>query len=271
MRLIVAISFVLLAGLACSQAKPPIKVNTPAVKNDGTSKGDRTKKPQTPTIMRGQVSPAIHSDSGEKHPGQDKPESTDERVARFTLYLVIVGSIQFLAMIAQAFYMFRTLKLTKQAADDSIQVNHQAQRAYISISNIGFAAGELQQNMSRSPGYGIFTVKNTGSTPAFRLNIKTGTYPNASLPEQAAYQNESYRSWLPVGAEMLIVAAPRPVSGAQGLLQYTVGNTRLYISIEYTDVYRVSHATRTIAVYNAGVLGMAFVQESSTEAYDYAD
>ena len=130
-----------LLRLECSCCPPP---------NSRTSnkQGLAQQKPQVvPTI---ETAPATKAAEDQ----QKQDAETQRNLVKYTKWLVIVGSIQFAALILQAIVFVLTLRVT--------QVNGEKQlRAYICVSK-----GLLKLDRPESPEAQVY-FKNGGLTPAY--------------------------------------------------------------------------------------------------------
>lgn len=126
-----------------------------------------------------------HYEIGNNQDRQHRDETANETIAKFTIVLAIVGLLQFVAMIAQAVYMHKGWKVTRDAADaarksaDSAtqavkyarETASKTERAVVVIESV--VVGNRTSEVSGLDGHNliIFTLKNFGQTIANSVKL----------------------------------------------------------------------------------------------------
>ena len=168
---------------------------------------------------------------------QKQDAETQRNLVKYTKWLVIVGSIQFAALILQAIVFVLTLRVT--------QVNGEKQlRAYICVSK-----GLLKLDRPESPEAQVY-FKNGGLTPAYDvrqwIHIWIEEWPLKVALPMPGEDFQMAASIVPPGGESILILAKEPPVSPQSvhLIGSKVGTVYVYGEIRYTDAFGKKRRTK---------------------------
>jgi hypothetical protein len=169
------------------QSQPQQTQQAPATDQRGT--------PQNPLFIQ-QISPETsEAERAEKAKADHEKENLDRQLVKFsgdlayyTLALVVVAVLQFVALIVQAIILGRTLRATAiaaQAAKDSADSSVLVQRPYLYITGIEFTIADA---------VGVtYRIENIGTTPAILQETSIQIRCLQTLPSTPDYS--VHRTW----------------------------------------------------------------------------
>jgi hypothetical protein len=225
---------------------PPPQITN---QDNKTDKGQRSPGGSAPGIPQSQPAREEQTTAnGNRENGAEQQDDTDSRLARFTKLLVIVGALQFVALIAQAFFLNKSIRLTR----DSIILS---QRPRLIVRNVV----ARQPDCITIPGTppfgkgkpvgGQFFVANVGGSEA---TVRESRYIviglEGTLPMERPYEGQAGNNPItvkcvlpPGGVTPGLISAPNPFPDKDPMPTPTAGDrgehTSVYVMgwIEYSD------------------------------------
>jgi len=172
--------YFLLVGVASSQEPSPTPYIVSQAKQPESPraqeppKGDQRGTEQSPLVVKIQP-PNTQVESEEARQEHDNKAAYDWDTVLLSFLTVVVGGLTFVAIVVQAFFLWRAVRVSERAANAAQQSANAAQqsatsiinqfRAYVSIGRATYIA-ELNKR-----SYIVIDVSNTGQTPAYELTI----------------------------------------------------------------------------------------------------
>src|SRR5271166_5012063 len=165
--------YFLLIGVASSQEPSPTPYIVSQAKQPESPraqeppKGDQRGTEQSPLVVKIQP-PNTQVESEEARQEHDNKAAYDWDTVLLSFLTVVVGGLTFVAIVVQAFFLWRAVRVSERAANAAQQsatsIINQF-RAYVSIGRATYIA-ELNKR-----SYIVIDVSNTGQTPAYELTI----------------------------------------------------------------------------------------------------
>lgn len=285
-----ALIFVGIISVAHASRQPEQRIvqSRRATSAQHSQKATQTQEAATNETIQGVLSATAQTqkeltDSLNQAKAQENQNVTIERkLAKYTLWLVIVGVIQFVALIAQGTIFFFTLRIVKRqtrvlqrqsvsmkdaviATRQGNQINREISQA-VQRAYIAFPLLDVQQMAVKSEA-GAFVrwelrtaVENTGNTPARDLYIYANCCcvdGNAGLPDNFSFPDFGTGENFPFQ-----LAAKGKTYSAKLPLEYGVANqvyekkARLYFYgwAMYKDVFDSTIIHRTEFCHEVGIL-----------------
>jgi len=179
-----------------------------------------------------------HTDSlNATESNKDEEIEIQKKVSSYTGWLVLVGSIQFLALVTQAIVFYRTLRQMQDT--DKRQL-----RAYLCVDNarIKFYSPTLPE--------AIVTLKNCGKTPAYgakyQIHLWVGPHPlpkNTILPTPIEIVDEPSAVIGPGNAISLAHQKHPSVATPQTPLGSPASTIYIYGTVAYRDAFQQERHT----------------------------
>jgi len=250
----------------------PVDNAVPATKSTKDSAPKKAEPRPAPSAIAppAQASSDKSQQAAQSGPAKKPPEVTPDPIVRYTFWLVIVGILQFAALIIQAIFLYLAFRETTAATGLTARALAEAQRsnsanealtresntnARIS-ANAAKASADALKNSERawvivdadpntqpSPETCSFHfwIWNTGKTPAivtFTKSELTVLAPNAKLPETPTYSITN-----PGSNENMILAMGRPDP-------QTIGNFGFYTqNMNPGEIYDIQTGQRVLYVF----------------------
>lgn len=193
-----------------------------------------------------QVNAAV-SDSQPAKGGEDI--EIQRKLARYTKWLVIVGAIQFVVLIAQAAVFWFTLHAINRQTLLSSDTAQRQLRAYVCVNS-----ALLKFSQPEVPEVQIH-LKNSGQTPAYEvrgwIHIWIEKYPlKISLPEPPEGFQKSKEIMGPGSTRTYVIAKKPPIpSQSLPLLGTTEGTIYAYGEVRYKDAFGGERYTKYRLIY----------------------
>jgi hypothetical protein len=149
----------LLAALLCAflqaQPKPPQSSSGTNSKQNDNNTGNNQKHPGGPKPLTANPAPinqSLPAHTDEETEANRKIANYTEALARYTLALVVVGSLQFAALVVQGIFLYRAFRetqgattLTRRSVEESIRSNAGNEGLTLASNEITREATELTQ------------------------------------------------------------------------------------------------------------------------------
>lgn len=165
---------------AVERAQPPMETSIPKARATSAERNE-TASPM-PSIH---LTAAPHGKGEANYPGQNpNPETIiaayTEALADYTLALVIVAALQFVAMAVQAVYLGRSLYWTRISFQTTERALTRQRIPIIFIGSVSFRQVSMGPFVTPAVTY---TFRNYGSTPAFikRVCVQCTLYPTLEV------------------------------------------------------------------------------------------
>jgi hypothetical protein len=146
-----------------------------------------------------------------------------------------------------------------KSADTAEIALHRAERAYFAIDNIFDSFGPLY-------GHPVFTLKNTGRTPAVKVQTQAGVNKGKDLASTPKFRGTTYGTRASIPTQGVILHH----------LDFDIMNLNrddyIFCEVTYEDIFGKPHCFRCLAVItNDHPHQGSFIVCGGPSAYDYAD
>lgn len=207
---------------------------------------------QFPIFVKTVATPPSQKELERERKNQQENTSINNRIANLTMWLVIVGILQFATFIAQSIILGKSLASTKRAANaakQSVEIIPNIERAYV------FVQVHFHQEFMPSNGYTEYLAKigivNKGKTPAILSDWSCVAWVlgmDGELPSLA--ETDFDKPWIPAGT-VVIGADGERVENVNiqtnavemKLLEQHLKRLVCYGVVSYEDVFGNSHQT----------------------------
>jgi hypothetical protein len=239
-----------------AQAKPDRK----AAENSSVTTPEAPTPAETTTVRKGGETNAQVADP---QAAKDQEEVEIQRkLARYTQWLVIVGAIQFIVLIAQAAVFWFTLRAMNRQTLLASDTAQRQLRAYICVSSalLKFLRPEVPEIQVH--------LKNSGQTPAYDvtgwIHMWIEEYPlKVLLPEPPEGFQRSREIIGPASIRTYIIAKKPPIpTESLPLLGTTRGTIYVYGEVRYKDAFGCERFTKYRLIYG----GSEGVRKSKPDA-----
>jgi len=179
------------ASLAWGQPSPQPQPQAQQTQNQPAP--DQRGTEQSPLVVK--AAPKSAAEAAADANEREEKSRLDRQLVEWTRYLAIIALLQFLALVAQAIYLART-----------ILHGRRVERAYVSgggafLANRGIDPNTGEPTLQMSTTFQL-TVDNYGKTPARVLNVEIGFCKATNIPEKPSYtRNELLNAVVPPGKE----------------------------------------------------------------------
>lgn len=212
-----------LSSYAQSQRRPPIQNEPPRAQQSPPT--DQRGTSEAPLVVK--VLPGEDAEEKSRQEAADREASRqrDSSVFHLGIATLVVAFLQIVAIGVQAVFLwlaFKAMSIAAQAARDSADSTMRAQRPYLNIAGLEFAAGNEVGTTYR--------IENIGNTPAILQKSSTEIRCLAVLPISPDYAAQ--RTWqdriiynreAAAGMRCILPTSERTVLGAGGFTTYFYG------------------------------------------------
>lgn len=212
---------------------------------------------QSPAIVK--ILPPDDAEAKAQQEAQDRAakDHLDRNTIRLGIAAIVVALLQFIAIGVQAWFLWRTVKVSETAAkvaQESADAVVSQLRAYIfaeHVKLIEFDSNPLVQ----------IIFKNSGQSPAFDLDIwaivSAAVYPLEIKPERPDGIAQASRGSIGPGAQFHIAQRAQPPLTNDDHINIVAGKAAIYIAggITYKDAFKNNRFTNFCFMYggNAGL------------------
>jgi hypothetical protein len=241
-------------GLQNSHLKTNLDARERTINNTPSSTGE-----QSPSSLEAIIT----------NPKADEELNINRQLKRFTGWLVIVGGLQFIALIAQAIIIGITLRENRRLIDanrasaDAATVNATATKALVEVGQrpwVSVQGIDVKDRIDDScPTMNLVTTfLNSGVTPAMRvLAYYYYLFLPGDFPDLPAYTSDQSSTPIPftISAREQRLVTVRLALPNTEVARWINGDTHLYIYglVTYGDGFGKEHQTQWCNRYDGGV------------------
>lgn len=217
------------------------------------SRSDQRVTDQSPVVVKVQEPQKSQTDISDARQDRNNKATYDWDTWLLSTLTVIVGFLTFIVIGLQAFFLWRTVRVSEKAAnaaEKSAGAIISSERAYVFVR--AFLRLELRNNLGQITGWQCVVVwENSGTTPTKDLNIyvswqsRTAPIPmDFDFPDLGRNDSEISQNFLGPRAQTNTTAFQITVADAVALMRQ---QTFMYIwgRAEYRDIFPTSQLHRT--------------------------